>query len=318
MKSLFNKSLFLAVSLLVSLPVMSYYAPPPKKDHVPKDPVPVVGGDPVVVDAPNATVTIDGIKSAGEYTGGVSNGSKQLLWWNGHHSIYTKAANNKNALVWEINENGKNDQNEQLFSFSMFFEVPTYARRMIWADGCDYNGTGNEADCDELDDNYLDSYLEGAKDAKDGEKDHHDSVKMDYKTQTESEYFQLNNVNSDADDIFYTKWQNVDSDGLSDGLTWKTSREYLIANNICSTTLCQEYDMTSSVEIMWSGLASQAAAMNILNSISDMELHLSDEARGLPPVNVPAPDPEPIPEPSALVLFAMGLIGFRVFRKVRR
>jgi len=291
MEYLLNKSVIFAATLLVSLPVLS-------------DPHGGGGGGggAVVVDGPNATVTVDGIKKANEYTGGYSHGSKDLLWWNGHESIYTKAAGNKNELVWEINE-----YESSLFSLNIFFEVPTYARRMIWADGCDYNQSTNEADCEDLnkaDNKYLDAYFDGT---------HHNSVKMNYETQTGSEYFELKNDNSSIEKIM---WQDVDTNGLDDDFTWKTSREYLIENDICDTSLCQEYDMTSSIEIMWSGKTIEAATA-LLASISDMELHLSDEARGLPPVNKPDPDPGTIPEPSSIVLIALGLIGLRLSRKMR-
>jgi hypothetical protein len=47
-----------------------------------------------------STVFMDGILSAGEYTG-VNSDTKSLLWWNDHHSIYTKDAGNINDLYWE-------------------------------------------------------------------------------------------------------------------------------------------------------------------------------------------------------------------------
>ncbi len=270
MKYFFNKSLFFAASLFVGFPVMSL----------------------------PTSVVVDGIKTANEYTGGLSRGSKDLLWWNGHHSIYDKAANNQNKLFWEI------DKNDELYSLSVFFEVPTYARRMIWASGCDYNDSGNEADCAAIDDTYLDAYLEGT---------HHGSVKMDYQTQTGSEYFELRN---DDASIAKIKWQDEDNNGLDDGYTWATSREYLIKNDICDTSLCLEYEMASSIEIMWN-LDSQSAVTVLLDSINNMELHLSDEARGLPPVE-PEPDPETIPEPSSILLLVLGFIGIFASRKVSR
>jgi len=290
MKSLFSKSLFLVASFFVSLPVMSY----------------------------SITVAVDGIKTANEYTGGIynatkdkfSSGSKSLLWWNGHHSIYDKDDGYTNELFWEINKYKDENENKK-YSLNIFFEVPTYARRMVWAPDCNYSGPGSDDDCDVIEEEYLDAYREGSH--------HNDGVKMDYGTQTGSEYFALKNDNSTIKKI---KWQDEDSNGLTDGFTWKTSREYLIKNNICDTSLCLEYDMTSSIEMMWTGIVSKNAANLLRKSITDMELHLSDEARGLPPVVVPDPDPDPIPipipEPSSFVLFVMGLIGFRVFRKVRR
>ena len=249
--SYFSKSLLLAASLVVSMPAIS------------------------------STITLDGIIRPGEYTG-PNSGTESLLWWNGHHSIYTKAAGNTNTLFWEINDV------DALFSLNLFFEVPTYARRMIWAPNCDYSGSGSDADCDAIPDVYLDAYDAGS---------HHASVKMDYKTQTESEFFKLNGINKK---IF---WQ--DEDSTEDGFDWATSREYLIDRGICTTSLCLEFDRTASIEMIWRGFATEDDALYLLGSITDMELHLSDEARGLPPVSVP--------EPSILVLLSIGLavLGFR-------
>lgn len=201
MKFPFTKSFLLAASVVMSMPVLS------------------------------STVTIDGIKTTGEYLGAdPSSGSDSLLWWNGHNSIYDMAAGNMNNLDWEIN------QSNTTFSLSIFFEIPTYARRMIWIDGCDYDGPGSDADCNVIDEAYLDAYLDGS---------HHNSVKMDYETQTGSEFFELKD---NDDSIAKIMWQDEDTNGLDDGFTWKTSREYLIETGICDTSLCLEYDMTSSIE----------------------------------------------------------------------
>ena len=48
---------------------------------------------------------------------------------------------------------------------------------------------------------------------------------------------------------------------------------------------------------MWTELASEAAARAIIDGITDLELHLSDEAVGI------------IPVPAALWLFGSGLLG---------
>lgn len=224
-------------------------------------------------------VTVDGIKTAGEYTG-TSSGTKSLLWWNDHNSIYTLAAANMNDLYWETNDEGIDG-----FTLNLFVEVPTYARRMLWIEECDYDGPGSDADCNAIPDAYLDAYLDGS---------HHSSVKMDYSTQTGSEFFQLNGLTGDGNK---TKWQ--DEDVTVDNFTWATSREYLIDQGICTTSECLAFNTTASLELMWLGLESEDAALAISNSITDMELHLSDEARGLPPVPVPA----------AFWLFGSGLLG---------
>jgi len=85
-----------------------------------------------------ATVTMDGVKKSGEYTG-TNSGTESLQWWNGHHSIYGKdvyTSKTDNDLYWEINGSGSN------YSLNLFVEVPTYARRMIWQEGCDSTGSG--------------------------------------------------------------------------------------------------------------------------------------------------------------------------------
>ena len=243
-----------------------------------------------------STVTVDGIKGNGEYagnSGGTTSGSRKLLWWNDHKSIFTKAANNMNDLFWEIHDGGGSHD----VSLNIFVEVPVYARRMIWAgenkrDGCQYKGGSVSSECALLDPNndqaYLDAYYAGS---------HHKSVKMDYKTQTDSEYFKLNGTSVDID------WQAEDK--VNDNFTWKTSREYLLDEGICTRALCQEFDRSSSLEVMWTGLHSVMAAQSIVMSITDMQLHLSDEARGLPDVEIP-----PVPIPAAFWLFGTALIGF--------
>ena len=236
-----------------------------------------------LVGANAATVTVDGVKQAGEYEGGASNGEESLLWWNGHESIYTQAAGNMNTLYWEINDGGGSNN----VSLNIFAEVPDYARRMIWAKDCKYKTGGSDSDCNAIPNEYLDAYEEGS---------HHKDVKMDYGTQTGSEFFEFNGLG------IKIKWQDEDGNGTSDNFTWATSREYLLDNGICTTDLCLQFDTTASIEMMWLGLGSEQDALDIIASITDMELHLSDEARGLPAVTT-------VPVPAAAWLFGSALVG---------
>ncbi|MBT3330803.1 MAG: hypothetical protein HOK21_05640 [Rhodospirillaceae bacterium] len=243
-------------------------------------------------------ITVDGIMTAGEYTG-ANSGSREIVWYNDHNSIYTLAAGHMNPLSWEINGSGAD------FSLNLFFEVPDYARRMIWADGCTYSGGTPDSACSDIPIEYLDAYLAGSHHFDDKEKTVK-SVKMDYGTQTGSEYFMLN-VTGPNSPVFDKKWQYEDSDGTADGLTWATSREYLIDQGICTVDKCLEFNRTASVELMFLGLASSDEAKAVVDSVVNMQLHLSDEAVGLPPVPIPA----------ALPLFASGLavLGFAGWRR---
>ena len=242
------------------------------------------------------TVTVDGIMTGTEYTG-ANSGMKSVEWWNDHHSVYNYG-DNQNPMHWEINNTVAYG-----ISLNLFFEVPDYARRMIWSQGCNYQGSGGtwDNDCADLAPSgntaYLDAYFDGS---------HHGEVKMDYGTQTGSEYFRLNDKN--FSEIFKKKWQDEDDDPNNDNITWKTSREYLIDNGICTTSLCLEFNTTASLELMYLNLGSEQIALDLIASIENMQLHLSDEARGLPPVPVPA----------AVWLFGTALIGLVGFSKRRK
>ncbi len=271
------------------------------------------------------TVTVDGILSSDEYIGGVEHGSKSLSWYNNHHSIYGLGMNNgndfKNDLVWEINKT--ND----LYSLNLFFEVPTYARRMVWETGVDYNGDNWDSQW-QLDPTYVEAYLTGAKDEQPNGDTHHDNIKMDFETQTGSEYFQLNGIPKDNPGL-KIEWVNKikndkgkkgkkdkkdtyeinrDMDFAGDNFIFKTSLAYLFDEGLCNTGLCQQYAMTAAIEMMWKEtFNSLQDAKNFKNSISSMELHLSDEARGLP--DITNPNPNPVPEPSTMVLLGFGILG---------
>jgi len=241
------------------------------------------------------TVTIDGVRSAGEYTG-PNSGVESLLWYNGHESIYTPEAMNMNNLYWEINGGGSD------WSVAIFAEVPTYARRMIWAEDCDYKPSAPDAaDCGGIPTDILDAYFDGT---------HHSSVKMDYGTQTGSEFFLFN-----GPDICFglqddggncktgtTYTDPVDDVNENDGIFWQTSRHWVLDNG-CTVTECLMFNTTMSIEMLFRGLSSMAEALALVDSVKSMELHLSDEARDLPDI------PE-VPIPAAIWLFGTALIGF--------
>ena len=198
---------------------------------------------------------------------------------------------------------------------------PGIARRMIWEDGCKATGSGGNSGCStKMTDTaakvaVLDAYDTGS---------HHSGANMDYGTQTGSEYFRLNySGNKPIDEeirggstdnkgggsaLVSIKWQQKDNN-LNDGFNWKTSREYVIdldANDDCNTDTCYRFDKTAAIELEWNGLAG-GDAQKIVASIANMQLHLSDEAHGIPR---DLPDMSEVPVPAAFWLFGTALIGF--------
>jgi hypothetical protein len=267
-----------------------------------------------------STVTVDGVRSAGEYTlapnSGFNNGqpadnsgSKSLLWYNDHNSIYTEAAGNMNTMYWEISGSGSDH------TLNLFVEVPDYARRAIWKDGCQAKGLGASTGCSGIPIEFLDAYSAGS---------HHSNVaNMSYDTQTNSEYFRLNGtggvLSSFPSDLCFGADQK--GDGNKDGghcdvpaqidpnadINWQTSTDYLLGTAGCDKTECitlLALGTTMSIEIELLGL-SRLQAEDMRDSVTGLRLHLSDEARGLPPVPVPA----------AIWLFGTALIGFIGFSR---
>jgi len=246
------------------------------------------------------TVNIDGIRSAGEYTG-PNSGMESLTWFNDHNSIYTLAAANMNQMYWEINGGGSD------WSLAMFAEVPDYARRMVWTGNCDYKtGDPVPAGCGGIPMDVLDAYYDGT---------HHSSVKMDYGTQTGSEYFRFNGLDicfglqddgGNCKENEVTVYKNpVDDVSENDGIYWQTSRHWVLDNG-CTTTDCFMLNTTMSIELLFRGLSSMSEAMALVGGVTNLQLHLSDEARGLPPI----PPPPQVPVPAAIWLFGTALIGF--------
>jgi hypothetical protein len=267
-----------------------------------------------------STVTVNGIKEAGEYTGNSltsSSGSESLQWYNDHHSQYGPEKNKMNTMYWEINEIDTDD-----YSLNLFVEVPLYARRMIWvgkdkddAGALNYGGDASECDpdCNGIPKAVLDAYFAGAT-----FEGHKSSVKMDYGTQTGSEYFRLNGTGGKVagfgDDLCFGLQDDgghcgkggaspqTDPDENDDSIYWQTSRHWVLANG-CTTALCAALNTSMSLEVELRSLTlTEAEAMR--DGVSSLRLHLSDEAYGIPQVPVPA----------AFWLFGtaiFGLIGMR-------
>ena len=275
-----------------------------------------------------SAVIVDGNIDTNEYEF-----SKPIGWWNDHRSVYT-FERGENAHSWELT-----DQNPLYYKLSndgstlnLAFEVPDYARRMIWEDGCDVNSGGAESGCS--------ADISGTAEKQEvlaayGLGSHHDPEHMDYKTQTESEFFRLNYSTDNApiapeehagtkepnpgseeggDFLVQISWTAVDT--VDDNFTWATSVEYLVnllpdsdPNDDCNTTACYRFDKTAAIEVQWTGLAA-GVGQAIIDSIDNMQLHLSDEARGLQQGEIP-----PVPVPAAFWLFGTALIGFIGFSR---
>jgi hypothetical protein len=271
-----------------------------------------------------STVTVDGIRTAGEYTlapnhgldngqSGDNSGAKTLPWYNDHNSIYTKAAGNTSTMYWEISGSGSDH------TLNLFVEVPDYARRAIWKDDCNYKPTGTaDPDCAGIPTDVLDAYFDGT---------HHGDVNMDYNTQTDSEYFRLDGTGgvlaSFSSDLCFGADQkgdggkdgghcDKDQSGQDPGVTpqidptadinWKTSTDYLLGTAGCDKTDCitlLALGTTMSIEIELLGLTWMQAE-DMRDSVIALRLHLSDEAIGISVVPVPA----------AFWLFGTALIGF--------
>jgi len=240
---------------------------------------------------------VDGIKTGADgYTD-----SRVLQWYNDHHSIYNPSDNLTNQMFYAY-DSGK---------LSLFIEVPSYAKNMIWAD-----------DKNDLDPLYVGFYEDGT---------HHSSWNSSYGTAVNSEFFRLEGTGSLAmfsEDLCFgltddggncdtsNPYANPDP---ADTVYWQTSLDWLLgagsaecgditgsgANDV--TENCAAYDRTMSLEIVIQGLASEADGQAIVDSLSTLRLHLSDEMVGLPITQVPVP--------AAAWLFASALLGLTAIRK---
>ncbi|ARN72639.1 PEP-CTERM sorting domain-containing protein [Oceanicoccus sagamiensis] len=252
------------------------------------------------------TVTVDGVLEAGEYLGGTQGldyGTINLPWYNDHHSIYDLDAGLSNDLHWEISGTGSE------YNLNVFFEVPGYARRMIWDNGCDYEA-GNtiaEAGCTDLSnalqaDGLTEEEVTAALDAY--KNNHHGHANMSFSTQTGSEEFELETFGGDT--IFMTDWDGSEEDLGDNYVDHATSLDWLLDNDVCDTSFCDAWEVTASIEVQWQ-FGTRDATNAFLGDLGRMRLHLSDEARGLPVLtSVPTP-PTSVSEPGSLALLSLGL-----------
>lgn len=248
----------------------------------------------------SSAALVDGIKTnADGYTD-----SRVLQWYNDHHSIYNPGDNLTNQMFYAY------DSGE----LSLFIEVPSYAKNMIWAD-----------DKNDLDATYVGYYEDGT---------HHSSWNSSFNTAVGSEFFRLEGTGSLAlfsEDLCFGLTDDggncdtsnpYENPNPADTVYWQTSLDWLkgAGSAECGditgsganvvTDNCAAYDRTMSLEIVIQGLASGADAQAIVDSISVLRLHLSDEMVGLPITQVPVPP--------AAWLFASALLGLTVARKGKR
>jgi hypothetical protein len=255
-----------------------------------------------------STVILDGVLTPGEYLGGVANGSESIQWYNDHESVNTYSAGLTNGLHWEISGSGSS------YTLNTFFEVPGSARRMIWSDGCDYDqgDTFASSGCTDLANSLIAKGLTSTEvyavlDAY--EDNHHGHVKMNHKTQTDSEKFVIgaNGTSGPGASVFSVKWQGGSLSTDAYYQDHATSYDWVLANG-CDTTSCDAWDVTASIEVQWE-FASEALATAYKDDLQLMRLHLSDEARGLPDLTN---TPSAVPVPAAVWLMgsALGMLGW--------
>jgi len=228
--------------------------------------------------------------------GGEYGASFVTTWTNDHHSFY----DGNHDLDGDGNPDTPLTEVFYLVSgggssLNLFMEAPIYARNMIWRDFTASNST----DCTDAGDPCMgltnadvEPYLEGSHHDKGGSS----TVKMDYKTMTDSEKITFGGNTYD--------FQNS-------GSNWATSEDWVLANG-CTTSECTFRDVTLSYEFSLTSLGI-GEADDIIQDLMDngMVFHLSDERRA---AFIPPQPPHEVPVPAAFWLFGtaiFGLIGMR-------